>query len=72
MEFDLIMDAELLLDSDLLFAECVYGYAALAFVLRGVASSLPHVRRWAAQARQKGDREFYCFFPTQSFAVKRS
>lgn len=72
MEYELLMDAELLLDSDLLFAECVYGYAALALVLRGVASSVPHVRAWARRARRVGNNEFYCFFPVQSFAPKRS
>jgi len=62
---------ELMNNFELAFTLGVYGFAAVAFVLRGAASFVPVAARLADSARHMGESDFYCFFPTRSLALRR-
>ena len=62
---------ELMNNFELVFTLGVYGFAAVALVLRGASALMPAAVRLAHSARHMGESDFYCFFPTRSLAVRR-
>ena len=60
------------MESEWLFTECVFGFAAVVLGLRLGVFMGRLFKAAVTRVRRMGNRQFYCFFPTRSFEVKRS